>query len=136
MKKRVSQKKEKKISKKGIKDKVEIISIKKEIPKKDFIAELDANGIISSVELNQILKSERKLSQLENIPVRGSLEGSLIFAPRIKDRKDAEGKLYSENLYDPKYIENKYGEKTPGEYAGKTSSEKESSKGSDTNGNE
>lgn len=137
MKKRVSQKKEKKISKQDIKEKIEIIPVKREIPKKDFMDELDASGIISSVELNQILRSEKKLSQLENIPVGTSLEGGLIFAPRIKDSRDAEGKVYSENMYEKKYMENKYGEKTPGVYVEKeTSSKKEATDNSNTNGNQ
>jgi len=146
LKKSKSSKKEKKSKKiipeklsleKEVKDKIEIIPIKEEIPEKDFMDELDANGIISSVELNQILKSEKKLVQFENIPVGTSLEGGLIFAPRMKDRKDAEGKIYSDMKYDKIYMENKYGEKTPGMYAEKeTSSKKESSNGSDSNGKE
>jgi len=144
MKKGNNTKKEKKVSKKipekfnlekELENKIEIINIKKEIPKKDFIDELDANGIISSREFNQILKSETKLSQLENIPVRTSLEGGLIFAPRMKDNKDTEGKIYSDLKYNQKYDEVRYSEKTPGIYAGKeTSSKKESSKGSGSNG--
>lgn len=133
MKKRNS-KKEKKSSKKipkelNIEEKIEIINVKKEIPKDDFIDELDSDGVLSSGEFNQILKSQIKLNKLENLPVGTSLEGGLIFAPRIKDRKDAEGKIYSDMKYDKIYMENKYGEKTPGMYAEKeTSSGKESSK--------
>src|SRR4030042_5314999 len=67
---------------------------KKEIPQDEFVDELDARGIISSREFNQILKSEAKLNKMENIPVRTSLEGGLAFAPRIKDKPVAEGKIY------------------------------------------
>jgi hypothetical protein len=121
---------------KEVKEKAEIIpQNKKDTVQDDFIDELDANGIISSREFNQILKSEIKLNQLENIPVRSSLEGGLIFAPRIKDKQSTEGKVYSDAKYDKKYNEPRYSEKTPGNYAEKTESPgKESSKGSDNAG--
>ena len=116
---------------------LESVEDKKEISS-EFMEELDANGIISSMELNQILKSQMKLNKLENLPVGASLEGGLMFAPRMKERKEAEGKIYSNRNYDPKYTENqtRYSEKTPGAYEEKTAtSGKESPKGSDDTGN-
>lgn len=106
---------------------------KKKIVQDEFLTELDAAGIISSSELKQVLKSESKLHQLENIPVKRSLEGGLIFVPRMKGKSDADGKVYSDTKYDKQYTENRYAEKTPGSYAGKeSSSEKESSASSGT----
>lgn len=121
---------------KNVKDGIEILpQNKKKVEKGEFLTELDAAGIISSQELKQILKSDLKLHQLENLPVKRSLEGGLIFVPRMRDKKDAGGKVYSDTKYDKQYNENRYAEKTPGSYAGKEAvPEKESSNGSDANG--
>ncbi|MDD5699931.1 MAG: hypothetical protein PHH00_01925 [Candidatus Nanoarchaeia archaeon] len=135
----MKKRKEKKVSKripipkadleKNAEAKAEIIpQDKKKTEKDEFLAELDSAEIISSGELKQILKSESKLHQLENMPVKRSLEGGLIFVPRMKGKADAGGKVYADTKYDKQYTESRYAEKTPGSYAGKeTSSEKESS---------
>ena len=146
MKKQKIPKKDKEIAKKipetnlekTVKTKVEIPESKKRVEENgEFMDELDAAGIISAGELRQVLKSETKLHQLENIPVSRSLEGGLIFAPRVRDKKEGEGKVYSDTKYNPQYAESRYAEKTPGSYAGKeTSSEKGSSNDSNSNGNQ
>ncbi len=138
----MKKKKEKKVSKripkadleKNVEAKSEIIpQSKKKIENDEFLAELDAAGIISSAELKQILKSESKLHQLENMPVRRSLEGGLIFVPRMKGKSDADGKVYSDTKYEKQYNENRYAEKTPGSYAGKETSSGKESSGSSSN---
>ncbi len=121
---------------KEVQEKVEIIPNKKEPSREESIEELDARGIISSGEFSQILKSEAKLNKLENIPVRGSLERGVIFAPRIREKPRDEGKVYSDTKYTKVYLENRYAEKTPGVYAEKEAApEKESSNDAGGNGN-
>ena len=109
---------------------------KKEIKNDGFMEELDAQGIISSQELRQIIMSEAKVRQMENAAVSRSLEGGIIFAPRMRDAGNATGKLYEIKYDKPLYDKPEYDKRTPGVYTerGETSSrssEKSSSPGSD-----
>ncbi len=88
----------------------------KEQPKNDSDEE-DDFGDIEFSEGFRLNPSSRR--NLENIPMGSSLEGGLAFAPRIKNNKDKEGKNYSETKYETNYTGNKYGEKTPNDYADK-----------------
>lgn len=140
--KKTKPKKEKEIPKKTSEAKLEKETQKTEIHPVDkkegaeeFMDELDAQGIISAGELRQILRAENKLHQLENVPVSRSLEGGLIFAPRARNPKEGEGKIYSETKYDTKYAESRYAEKTPGTYAGSKETAPKESPGNSGNGN-
>lgn len=121
-KKSVRDKKQKEVSEK----KKELEEVKKEIKeeKLDEVVlseeELDFNGIESLNDLSAVLRFEKDNKNPENISVGNSLEGGLIFAPRVKEKDTQEIKKYSDTKYDTNYNESHYGEKTPG-YAPKES---------------
>jgi hypothetical protein len=85
---------------------------KEELQQNEDLEDEEEIEFSEGFKLNPITRSQG----LEHIPVGGSLEEGLIFAPRIRDKKDKEGKNYSETKYEVKYDSN-YGEKTPNEYA-------------------
>ncbi len=89
---------------------------KKDIPEEN---EEEEAGILQGFQLPS---SARR--SLENIRAGQTLEGSVIFAPRLRDKK-FEGKNYAEK-YDVKYEGSKYGEKTPNLYAESQSTQGES----------
>ena len=108
--------------------------LKKEQNQEDAFVE---DNLEEDVEISpgfSLGSSKRK--GIENLDGGKTLEGALIFAPRIGTRgRVTEGKNYSEAKYEKNYSGNKYGEKTPGIYEEKSAS-KETPNSGNSNGNQ
>jgi hypothetical protein len=108
--------------------------LKKEKKKEETLIE---DNLEEGVEISSGFSlglSKRK--GIESLDGGKTLEGALIFAPRIGSRgRMTEGKNYSEVKYEKNYSGSKYGDKTPGLYEEK-SAPKETPNHGNSNGNQ
>lgn len=115
-KKSVRDKKQKEVSEKKkepeeVKKEVEEEKLDKKVLSEE---EFDFDGIESLNDLSAVLRFEKDNKNSDNTSVGNSLEGGLVFAPRVKEKDTQEIKKYSDTKYDTNYNESHYGEKTPG----------------------